>query len=420
MKYKLIIIICLGLFAFSVQAQVVSSIKYKGNKKTKIKVLEKLTSLEIGKSLDSIVLRNDVTLLSRLPVCNRAIYKVNKNKEGNFDVEYTIEETNTIIPTVNFWTASNQQFSYQLGLKEFNFLGENRQLGAFYRNNGFHSFSINYKDPFLFSATTGVSLTVQSLTSLEPLFFDNGSANYEYTNSSIETTFIKRLSSAHKVELGINLFQEKYKYVDGFQSSEIPSSLKENKVLFKSGYDYNKLVYNYQYVNGFRSVFNAQYVMPIQKDQRSFYIFWNDFFYYKKIHTKGNFATRLRLGLASNDDSPFSPFALDNNLNIRGVGNIIDRGTGVVVLNAEYRHTILDKNWFSIQTNVFVDGGSWRRAGGELKEIIKGSNARLHPGVGLRFIHKKIYNAVLRVDYGRSIINGGKEKGLVFGIGQYF
>ena len=402
-------------------AQVVSSIKYEGNKKTKENTLKKLTSLKTGFALDSITLNNDATLLSRLPVCNQSKYVVETNEDGNYEVTYTIEETNTIIPTINFWTANNQQFAYQLGVKEFNFLGENKQIGAFYRNNGFHSFSINYTDPFLFNATTGLSVTLQSLTSLEPLYFNGGnSANYEYTNTSIEAAVIKRLSASHTVDFGLNFFKEKYRYFDGFQATGIPTRLNENKFLFKAGFDYNKLVYSYQYVNGVRSLLSAQYVMPIHENQDSFYILWNDFLYYKKVKQNGNFATRLRLGIASNHDNPFAPFVLDNNLNIRGVGNIIDRGTAVAVLNAEYRYTVIDKEWFALQTNVFVDAGNWRTAGGELKEIFQVDGSRIHPGVGLRFIHKKIYNAVIRIDYGRSVLSDKKGEGFVFGVGQYF
>jgi hypothetical protein len=64
------------------------------------------------------------------------------------------------------------------------------------------------------------------------------------------------------------------------------------------------------------------------------------FFYFKRVGAKGNWANRLRLGLASNDNTPFAPFALDNNVNLRGVGILVDRGTGSFVLNTEYRHTI--------------------------------------------------------------------------------
>ena len=133
----------------------------------------------------------------------------------------------------------------------------------------------------------------------------------------------------------------------------------------------------------------------------------------------GNWANRLRIGFSSNVDSPFAPFAVDNNLNIRGVGNVIDRGTGAIVLNTEYRHTIYDKKWFVLQGNVFVDGGSWRNPGGDLGDFGDSENLRIYPGVGVRFIHKRIFNTVFRIDYGYGITKDATN-GFVFGIGQYF
>lgn len=414
------------LFTFlilNLNAQIVRSISYKGNEKTKTDVLKKLTSLKKGQILDSIILNSDVKILSRLPVCNSSSFVVEEDEKGDYDVTYSIVETNTIIPTVNFWTANDQQFAYQLGVKEFNFLGENKQIGAFYRNNGFHSFSLEYKDPFMFNYKTGLSLTVQSLTSLEPLFFkDNLTADYKYTNSSVELALIERLTGSHTVNIGFNFFREEYSFIEGDNFEGLPLDVKETKFLTRGIFDYNKLVYDYQYIKGFRSLTNLQYVLPFDKNEHSgnFYMLLNDFFYYKKVKERGNFATRLRLGFSKDNNSPFAPFALDNNLNIRGVGNIIDRGTAVAVLNTEYRHTIIDKDWFVLQTNVFVDAGNWRSPGGKILDVFTNDELiRIHPGIGLRFIDKKIYNAVIRIDYGRSIING-KEKGFVFGVGQYF
>lgn len=419
MNFKLIFFVLL-IFVFRTHAQTIKSIEFEGNEKTKTEVLYKIIRLKVGQKIDSIVLMNDAVLLGRLPAFSKADFTVVTSDDVTAKVVYKLEETNTIIPTVNFWTAANQQFTYQIGIKDFNFLGENKQFGGFYQYNGFHSFSVNYTDPTLFKNQCGASVTVQSLTTLEPLFFEAESADYEYTNASIEASVFKRFTAVHKLELGINYFQEKYKYNNGFRSDDIPTQLKQNKLLYKVSYDYNRLQYEYQYVRGFRSLLYVQHVMPVENGQESFDIAWNDFYYYKMINTHGNFATRLRAGLATNNDNPFAPFALDNNLNIRGVGNIIDRGTAVLVLNAEYRHTILDKKWFSIQTNVFLDAGAWRTAGGELKELLQLKKARIHPGLGLRFIHKKIYNAVFRIDYGRSIFKDRNQGGLVFGIGQYF
>jgi hypothetical protein len=171
-------------------------------------------------------------------------------------------------------------------------------------------------------------------------------------------------------------------------------------------------------VNGIRSNFFAQYVFSNNDFQNNFIIAWNDFSYFKRIGRTGNWATRLRLGLSSNDNSPFSPFALDNNLNIRGVGNLIDRGTGTIVLNTEYRTTLFEKNWFVLQGNAFVDAGSWRLPGGNFDDFVNAKVARVFSGVGLRFTHKTIFNATFRIDYGFSLTDS--RRGLVFGIGQYF
>ena len=151
----------------------------------------------------------------------------------------------------------------------------------------------------------------------------------------------------------------------------------------------------------------------------NFFIGRNDFEYFKRIGEKGNWANRLRLAYASNDETPFAPFAVDNQLNLRGVGNTIDRGTAAIVLNSEYRHTLYEKGWFVFQSNAFVDVGSWRNPGGNLTELIDGSTVKLYPGLGIRFIHKRIFNAVFRLDYGFGIGNQATN-GIVFGIGQYF
>ena len=123
--------------------------------------------------------------------------------------------------------------------------------------------------------------------------------------------------------------------------------------------------------------------------------------------------------MASNEESPFAPFALDNQLNLRGVGILVDRGTGSIVLNTEYRHTLYDKKWLAIQSNTFVDAGSWRNPGGTLNDFLQHENIKVYSGIGLRFISKKIYNATFRIDYGFDVLKR-TSGGFVFGIGQYF
>ena len=205
----------------------------------------------------------------------------------------------------------------------------------------------------------------------------------------------------------------------GATNPNIPQNLKVHKLLYKLIYEYNDLNYDFQYVEGIKNTFNFQYVTSRDDILPEFLIGWNDFSYFKRFGQKGNWASRLRLGVSTNNDSPFAPFSVDNNLNIRGVGNTIDRGTAAIVLNTEYRQTLYEKGWFVLQGNAFVDAGTWRNPGGDFGDFSDAQNLRVYPGLGLRFIHKKIFNAIFRIDYGFGITEGGTQ-GLVFGIGQYF
>ena len=63
--------------------------------------------------------------------------------------------------------------------------------------------------------------------------------------------------------------------------------------------------------------------------------------------------------------------------------------------------------------------GPGRIPAGQLSDLVEFNNTALFTGVGIRFIHRTIFNAVFRIDYGFSL--GDKvNNGIVFGIGQYF
>jgi hypothetical protein len=404
------------------QEKLISSIKVEGAKKTKISFIKSLLSTKADQVLDSTSLDNDIILLKRLPAISHAYYQVFYSHNNLYNVFIYVEENFTIVPEVNLWTTTNNVFSYKLGVYDYNFLGRNITFGGFYQNNGFDSYAINFRAPNLFSKNWGLAVNHQNWKSEEPLYFGNESANYLYNNISFEVLGLYQININNEINFGINVFKEKYQYLSGATQPSIPQSLNLNKALFKFVYSYDDLDYYYQYVNGFKSILYAQYVLTENDFQNDFYIFWNDFFYYKRVGENGNWANRLRFGLSSNENTPFAPFAIDNNLNLRGVGILVDRGTGSIVLNSEYRQTIYDKKWLAIQTNVFSDIGSWRNPGGKLNDFVQKENIRIYSGIGLRFISKNIYNATFRIDYGFSLLNqsGNSKGGLVFGIGQYF
>ena len=418
---KVCIPLFLLLFSFlgNAQEDIVLDVKIRGTKRTKPAFLKSLVEMKSGMALDSVLIEKDITRLKRLPSISHAYYQVFSSEEGKHNVFYNVEENFTLIPFANLFSSSNDEFAFRIGLQEFNLLGRNITLGGFYQHDIFNSYGIGIRAPYLFTNKIGLSVSYNDFTTQEPVFFGNTTADYRYNNHGFEVMGLYEFDFKNRIELGGSLFTEEYEYLSGATDPEVPQALKVDKHLFKLIYNFDNIKYYYQYLDGFRSTLNFQYVGSSDITLPEFLIGFNDFAYFQRVGERGNWANRLRLGLASNVETPFAPFTVDNNLNIRGVGNRIDRGTGAIVFNTEYRHTLVDKNWFVLQGNFFVDGGSWRNPGGGFGDFAQTQNIRIYPGVGFRLIHKRIFNAIFRIDYGYGITRDA-SRGIVFGIGQYF
>lgn len=419
MRTYLFLILFLSFHLCFGQQSLVADVKVQGTKRIKVSFVKNLVEMKPGMPLDSVLLKKDIERLKRLPSVANAYFQVFSSNDGGSNVYYNIEENFTLIPFANVYTSSNDEFAFRVGLQEFNFLGRNITLGGFYQYDVFNSFGVNFRAPYLFSNKLGLAISYKNLSTQEPVFFGNTTADYRYNNYGFEAMGLYELNFKNRVELGYSLFTEDYSYLSGATDAAVPQELNVNKHLFKFIYNFDNVRYDYQYLDGFRSMLNLQYVGSSDESLPEFLIGFNDFIYFRKIGRRGNWANRLRLGLSSNLNTPFAPFTVDNNINIRGVGNTIDRGTGTIILNTEYRHTLIDKRSFVLQSNVFIDGGTWRHPGGDLGDFTDKSNIRIYPGIGLRFIHKKIFNAIFRIDYGYGITKDSAQ-GVVFGIGQYF
>ncbi len=418
-KYLAYILITLCSAIVFSQENRVADLKIQGNKKIKSAFIKNVSSIKPGDALDSLVIEQDIIRLKRLPSVSHAYFQVFEAQDDTYNVFYNIVENFTLIPSLNIYTTNDDEFAYRAGLYEFNVFGRNIGFGGFYQKDIYSSYAINFRAPYLFSNKLGLAVNYQNLTTQEPVFFDNTTADYKYNNESFEVLGLYEINFKNRFELGFNYFMEDYAYKSGATSPDVPQELNVHKWLLKVIYEYNNLDYFYQYVSGFRSQFHFQYVTSTNDQLPDFFIAWNDFYFFKRIGQRGNWANRVRMGLSKNDKTPFAPFSVDNNINIRGVGNVIDRGTGVIIYNTEYRHTIYEKNWFVLQGNAFVDSGTWRNPGGDLGDFSKSENVRVYSGIGLRFIHKKIYNAIFRIDYGHGLTKDATN-GFVFGIGQYF
>ncbi len=419
LKKRATIILTL-LFCFLLQGQtdLVTGVDFIGNKKTKSSALLKVIRTKVNGKFDETQVEQDKKRLIRIPAVADVQYKIEKHDKG-YNIFFTITENFTLIPGANVYTTDEDEFAFRVSLFEFNLFGNNITAGGWYQRDIYDSYGASFRAPFLFNNRLGLALNYSNLTTQEPVFLDNGTAQYKYNNTSYEVLGLYQFNFFNRIELGVNYFNEDYLYRSGATAPDVPTDFNVDKLLYKLIYEYNNLSFDFQFVSGFKSLLNFQYVQSTDGVLPSFIIGWNDFFYYRRVSSKGNWASRLRMGLATNDDSPFAPFAVDNNINVRGVGNTIDRGTGVIVLNTEYRHTLYEKDWFVLQSNVFLDAGSWRNPKGDFSDFTNSDNFRIYPGAGIRFIHKKIFNAIFRIDYGYGVSKDATN-GFVFGIGQYF
>lgn len=425
---KKIIGIFLFLLSINLLAQdnmIVSELKFTGLKRTKESFLKRLVKTKTNVVYDSVLVAEDIERLKRLPGIASASYSVEKNGDSTVLV-YDVVENFTIIPGLRIATANDGSFAYRVSAFEFNLFGNNQLFGGFYEKNIFNSYGVFWEHPFLFSDKLGVGLNYQDRTTQEPVFFAQGDKDYRFNSKSAEAKLLFSFDFKNEAELGASFVKESYLFEGEDPIPNTPLSLAADKLIYRAVYRYVDLDIDYQYFDGIISEFTGQYLQflegeaPADNFLGSFVSLRNDFTYYKKVNDKGNWASRLRLAAAfGNEDSPFAPFTLDNQLNIRGVGNTVDRGTAAIVLNTEYRHTLYEKGWFVVQGNAFVDAGSWRTPGEDFSQLFDGSSTRLYPGLGFRLIHKKIFNAVFRFDYGFGIGNEATN-GIVFGIGQYF
>ncbi len=416
---KIILLLLLGYsICFYSQTNIIETIDWKGVKKMNIKFMTEFIQTKVKSAVDTLKLDNDVDALTRLNGISKVTYEINTTTFANYTIIFTIVEDFSIIPNLALWTTDITT-AYRIGLYDYNFLGRNNTVGGFYQYNGVSSFGFNYSAPFLFSPKFGLEVSIQKLGSIEPIFFEGTTAKYQYINTAAELLGVYRINFRNSVKLGFSLFNEDYEYQNGATSNNVPLQLKIDKYLFKSNYLYDNLKYDYYLVKGFKSSSFFQVVKTSNEFQNSFIIGWNDISYFKRLGSNVNWANRLRLGLSTNYVTPFAPFSVDNNLNIRGVGNVIDRGTGTIVINTEFRKTLYEKKWFVLQGNAFIDAGTWRQPGESFSNFFEKENVRVYPGVGLRIINKRIFNAIFRLDYGHGITQNG-SKGIVFGIGQYF
>jgi len=402
------------------QENMINSLEFTGLKRTKESFLRRIMKVQPASMADSTSIALDLERLNRLPGIANATVVETKNTNGSRDLTYVIDENFTIIPGLRVSTAANGDFAFRVSLFEFNALGANHLIGGYYQNEVFSSYGAFVESRYLFSNKAGLGVNYQNNNTFEPIYYDNTTeTNYRLLNRLFEGYLMYEFDFHNRAEIGVTTSKENYTFEDGAASMEIAQELSADLINYRAQYEHINLQIEYQYVSGWRNQTDVQIRTGGDGLLGDNLIIKNDLEYLKRVGNKGNLATRLRLGYSTNDDTPFAPFIVDNQVNVRGGGNVVARGSATATINTEYRHTIYERGWFVLQSNSFIDVNIQRQVGENFTSAFESDNIRIAPGLGVRFIHKRIFNAVFRLDYGIGI-GSNSSNGLVFGIGQYF
>lgn len=437
--HKIIFSITLLLFvAITTCAQnaangVIHEIKFTGDKKSNIKYLHSVIICEHGADVEISKIEEDVQTLKNLTGIGNASYQLD-TIDSNIILTFHLDEVKTLLPILKFGGIKDNIW-FQAGFVDINFQGKGQTLSGYYQNNDRrHSGEVFYRIPNFRNGPWGFSASLLRWASREPLFFPEGTVQYDYDNNSAAFTAIRNFGLTRSVEFGGTYFLETYRKSDEQFLDEPPGpeSLSIPKFLGKVVFYTNKLDYHFFYLNGYDWRITSQNVLNTNDQSwfQSLIFQGRRYFTFKeknkeihKAEVKANLAFRLTAAISTNNDSPFAPFVVDSHVNLRGVGNRIDRGTAQVIFNAEYRYTIhhreKENGQWGAQLVAFTDVGTWRNPGGKLEDIFNSSQFRQFIGGGFRVINNKVFGAVLRVDYGVDIFNP-EQRGFVIGLGQYF
>jgi outer membrane protein insertion porin family len=412
------ILLTLLLFCSSSSySQNITSIKFNGLKKTKEHYLRVFMVSKEGMPFDSLVFKKDVQVIKNLNLFFE-IEGTHKKVGNDYALQIDVREATTVYPEIDL-SIIPDNFLLMLGIGEFNWRGEGKSIGGYYQWYDRHSFSFYQETERHIGKKTGHAFSLDKYSTVEPLYFRNTTAEFDFDSYALALSGYYNLSYRSVLELGAVMIYEEYTKRDtSFMELPVGSDFTYAKNLFRAGYYYENVNYNYERQQGIENNLYVEDVITYGGGW-NFISFNNETVYYALIGRDGNFAARQSIGIATNNLSPLAPYVFDSYVNIRGIGNRVARGTAKYVLNTEYRHTFWRHKWFILQAVAFADLGSLRYPGEGFNQLFDADNMRTYAGLGGRLYSRQIYNTVFRFDYGINTKNTD-EGGFVFGIGHFF
>ena len=429
MVYARLIFFC---FFFSLSlwshAQIIESISFEGNSKTKESFLLDLIESRVGDTLELNRIEEDMRALESLQIFSEVSHKIEDVSPISTRLTFQLKEVLTIIPVVNLGGLTDDHaFLLTLGLNEFNAFGKADVLSINYRYFERHSVEVFYQKRKLGNSSFGLSSFLSIKSSIEPLYFANDiTAFFDFTQWRVEELLSIRNSWHSQFLIGGGFFREQYilntqKTIPD-NISFVPEKVISDKITLKAIFDHNKIDYLGHIQDGFHFNSGTDFIYNINERDFSDALFFKSFAEirkYTRFSSRSNLANRLFLGISTNNGSPFTSFVKDDYINVRGVGDRSSRGYAEISFNSEWRQTLHWQNSFYLQAITFIDMSTINPSGASFGSLFDSDNIDIFGGFGIRFGLPQVYKTVIRLDWSFGISQASSGN-LVFGLGQFF
>jgi outer membrane protein insertion porin family len=430
-KFKGIALIVSFLFLAQNFGQIVRQISFENLTETNVNFLKNHIDTKENTILDEKQIKNDVQLIKNLNLFLAVDYKTIQNSDSSVNVIFIIKESKYLYPIFTLG-GFGKKINFSLGFGHINFRGRAQSLGFFYQFYDRHSFNIYHNVPFHKNTKTGHDFSLGIKGTIEPLYFSNEARQFKYDNYHISLGAHRWLNRFIKFGFGGMSMYELYQNnqptksineiaTDGTSASPYETSKRFSlfKIQARSFLSYTRVNYMFERRSGLSATLFAENIQTFRVKDASFFKLTNDLSLFRIVGKNGNIAFRNKIGISTNNDSPFSPFVIDGYVNIRGSGDRVARGTGELIFNLEYQYTVWRHKYFVLQTNTYADVGYIRSAGAKIKTAFQSNNSYYFSGIGVRLQSRFLYNTTLRIDYGANLKNAS-NRSFTFGLGHFF
>ncbi|MFQ5646286.1 MAG: BamA/TamA family outer membrane protein [bacterium] len=404
-------------------AERIVGIKVEGNKRTEDWLILKEFGVKAGDYFHVRKVREGLQNLKNLGYFYRVSYGIRRNQQG-IVIILVVEDRLTLYPTIHLGSGGGYD-TVKLGAADRNFLGKGMNLeGEYEFASTQRSFNISHSQRYLWGTDNYVKVNFSNLVMKDRVYFDQGLLDrYKVRFTARGGAILIGRRTSRKEFWGIKpvIYHHSYSRQkidddnDDFQDENLLPKLKNGRtVMLKTvfnwrGVDVDNYLYNGYYgsvelgisdkVTG--SEFSFGQVEVVQK------YFWG-----RGIH---NLCGSLRL-LGNSSRQLQHKFTIGGPDGVRGFLYRQFRGNRAGVLNLEYRFSIYDTKEIFMQSVLFNDlARVWDYGGSNgLNE-----DAIVSVGIGFRFVIKRIYRGIGRLDLARTI-EPYEGWGIVLGLGQYF